>query len=140
MCCVSQVSTKPAFLLNVGFFDRPRAAIVENDDTGADELCAPPENATLDLFGNGSETKPIVQCLGDPPVSLGDIAKMNAAMMIRHGVIIALVGGLANELKCLARPDVFIDIFAAIDPSRRFDTEACYPARVGPHAALREQG
>jgi hypothetical protein len=119
----------------------PLMAVVENHDAGADEFCAPAENpANLDLLGDGGEPKPVVQRLGNPAVSLGNVAEVNAAMVIGHGVVITPIGGLADELKCLARSDVLIGIVAAIDPSGRFAPELCYPARVGPHAAFREQG
>ena len=47
--------------------DRVLAAIVENDDAGADEICASAKNpAGLELLGDDGETKATVQRLGDP--------------------------------------------------------------------------
>ena len=43
---------------------------------------------------------------------------MNSAVAIRHGVIVALIGGLADKLGCFARSDKLIGIAAPIDPSR----------------------
>ena len=96
-------------------------SFVENHDARTDEFCAPSEYPTnLDLFGNGGETKPIVQRFGNPALSLGDVAKVNTAMAIRYGVIVAPIGGLADELECLARSDMFIGIVSPVDPRRRF--------------------
>ncbi len=53
-------------------------SFIENHDAGADEFRAPSEYPTsLDLFGNGGETKPIIQRFGNPCgvgwVSLADL-------------------------------------------------------------------
>jgi hypothetical protein len=96
-------------------------SFVENHDARTDEFCAPSENPTsLDLFGNGAETKPIVQRFGNPALSLGDVAKVNTAMAIRYGVIVAPIGGLADKFECFARSDMFIGIIASVDASGRF--------------------
>jgi len=55
-----------------------------------------------------------------PALSLGDVAKVNTAMAIRHGVIVAPIGGLANKFECFARSEMFIGIIASVDPSGRF--------------------
>ena len=96
-------------------------SFIENHDAGANEFRAPSEYPTsLDLFGNGGETKPIIQRFGNPALSLGDVAKVKTAMAIRYGVIVAPIGGLADELECLARSDMFIGIVSPVDPRRRF--------------------
>jgi len=66
-------------------------SFVENHDARTDEFCAPSEYPTnSDIFGNGGETKPIVQRFGNPALSLGDVAKVDTAMAIRYGVIVVL--------------------------------------------------
>ena len=50
------------------------------------------------------------------------------------------MGGLTNELKCLAWSNMFIGIGTAIDAGGGFALQLYYPARVGPHAAFPDQG
>src|SRR5215470_2920450 len=93
------------------------ASVVENDDARADKSCAPTKNpASLDFLGDGGEAQTVVECLGDPALSLGDIAEMNATMMIGHSVNVGSIAPFAHELEWLARCDVFVDIVPTIDP------------------------
>ena len=100
---------------------RPLSAVVDDDDAGADEFCAATENpAEPNIIDNDSEAKSIVQGLCDPTMLLRDKTEMNSAMIIRHGVMAARIGGPADELKCLARSQMFIRVTPAINPIRRF--------------------
>ena len=64
------------------------AAIVDDDDARSDEFGAPTDDPTdLDFLDNDREAKSIVQCCGNPMMSLGDVTEVNGAMVIRHGVI-----------------------------------------------------
>jgi hypothetical protein len=120
---------------------RPLAAIVQNDDARADEFCALAENpAGLNGFDNGKEAKPVINRIGNPAVSPGNVAKMNISMPIRHGVFITRFGALADEHERLARSKVLARITTALDPDGRFASQLGDPARVGPHTLLLEQG
>ena len=99
----------------------PLAAVGEDDDARADEFCTPTENpARLDIFDKDHEVKSIVQRLGNPTMSPGDVAEMNAAMIIRHGAVIARISRPADKLKWLSRSEVFIGIMATVNTSGRF--------------------
>ena len=120
---------------------RPLATIVQNDDARADEFCALAENPTgLNGFDDGQEAKPVINRIGNPTVSPGNVAEMNISMPIRHGVFVARFSALADELERVARSNMLIRIAAALDPDGRFALQLCYPARVGLHALLLEQG
>ncbi len=120
---------------------RPLAAIVQNDDARADKFCALPENPTgLNGFDDGEEAKPVINRIGNPTVSPGNVAKMNISMPIRHGVFVTRFSALADEHERLARFKVLTRIAAALDPDGRFALQLAYPTRVGPHALLLEQG
>src|SRR5258708_3483547 len=117
------------------------AAIMQNDDARADEFCALPENPTgLNGFDDGEEAKPVINRIGNPTVSPGNVAKMNISMPIRHGVLFTRFGALADEHERPARSKVLTRMAAALDPDRRFASQLGYPARVGPHTLLLEQG
>src|SRR5260370_6117585 len=78
-------------------------AIVENDDPRADESCALAENpAGLNGFDNGEEATPVINRVGNPTVSPGNVAEMNISMPIRHGVFVARFTALADQLERLA--------------------------------------
>jgi len=64
----------------------------------------------LCLWRSPSSSATAIQCC-----RFGDVAKVNFAMAIRHGVIIAPIGGLADELECFARSDMFVGIMAPVD-------------------------
>ena len=52
----------------------PLAAVVEDDDAGADVFCAPTEEpARFDIFDNDREAKSIVQRISNPMMLLRDI-------------------------------------------------------------------
>jgi hypothetical protein len=114
---------------------------VENDNAYADEFCAVAKNpAGLDRFDDGEEAKSVVNSLGNPTVSPGNVAKMNVSMPVRYGMLVARFSALADEGERLARPEVLTRIAAALDPDRRFVSQLCYPAGVGPHTLLLEEG
>ncbi len=71
---------------------------MQNDDARADVFCALPENPTgLNGFDDGEEAKPVINRIGNPTMSPGNVAKMNISMPIRHGVFITRFGALADE-------------------------------------------
>jgi hypothetical protein len=120
---------------------RSLATIVQNDDARADEFCALAENPTgLNGFDDGQEAKPVINRIGNPAVSPGNVAKMNISMPIRHGVFITRFGALADEHERLARSKVLTRITTALNPDGRFASQLGDPARVGPHTVLFEQG
>jgi hypothetical protein len=117
------------------------AGVGENNDPRADESCAPAENpAGLNGFNNGEEAKPIINRIGNPTVSPGSVAEMNVSMPIRHGMFVTRLSALAEEDERFARRKLLVRITAALDPGGRFASQICYPARVGPHTLLLEQG
>jgi hypothetical protein len=116
-------------------------AIAQNDDARADEFCALPKNpASLNGFDDGEESKPVINRIGNPTMSPGNVAKMNISMPIRHGVFITRFGALADEHERLTRSKVLARITTALDPDGRFASQLGDPARVGPHTLLFEQG
>ena len=116
-------------------------AIVENDDPCADKSCAPAENpARLDGFDDGEEAKAVINRVGNPAVSPGNIAEMNISMPIRHGMFVARFSALAEEHERLARLEVLEGVAAKLHPSGRFAFQLCYPTRVRPYTLLLEQG
>ena len=120
---------------------RSLAATVQNDDARADEFCALAENpAGLNCFDDGEEAKPVINRIGNPAVSPGNVAKMNISMPIRHSVFITRFGALADEHERLARSKVLARITTALDPDGRFASQLGDAARVGPHTLLFEQG
>jgi hypothetical protein len=72
-------------------------------------------------------------------VSYGNVAEMNVSMPIRHGMFVARFSALADEHERLAWSKVLVRIAATVDPGRRFFSELCYPAWVGPYTLLLEQ-
>jgi hypothetical protein len=116
-------------------------AIVENDNPRADECCTPAENpARLNGFDDGEEAKAVVNRVGNPAVSPGQVADMNVSMPIRHGMFVARFSALAKEHERLTRFKVLICIATTLDPGGRFAFQLCYPTRVRPYTLLLEQG
>jgi len=116
-------------------------AIVQDDDARADEFCALAGNpAGLNRFDDSEEAKPVINRIGDPTMSPGNVAKMNISMPIRHGVFVTRFRALADEHERLARPKVLTRIAATLDAGGRFASQLGYPARVGPHTLLLEEG
>jgi len=83
---------------------------------------------------------PVINRVGNPTVSRGDVAEMNISMPVRHGMLVARLSALADELERLARSKVLIRIAADLDPDGRSASQLRNPARVGPHTLLFEQG
>ena len=93
-------------------------AAIEDCNADMHEFRASAQDAAnFDLVYDGDDPTPVVDSGGDPTMSLGDVAKLDAAMAKRHGVIVALIGRFADELDRLAGSNLLIDIAAAIDPS-----------------------
>src|SRR5437660_12601373 len=98
----------------------PLATVGEDDDARADEFCTPTENpARLDIFDKDHEVKSIVQRLGNPTMSPGDVAEMNAAMIIRHGVVIDRISRPADKCMWLSRSAVIIGLIVSDIPTGR---------------------
>ena len=117
------------------------AGVVEDRDPRAHGFRTPAqETANFELVHDGDEAMPVIDRMSDPAMSLGDIAEVNAAMVIHYGVIIAPIGMLADKFERLARSHVLVGIAAAIDPRGRFAPEPGYPTWIRSHAAFREQG
>src|SRR6516162_8369749 len=114
---------------------------MEGDDPCGDESCVVAENpAGLNSFDDGEEALPAINRVGNPMVSSGSVTKMNISMPIRHGMFVSGFSALADEHERLARSKVLIRIAAELDPGGRFASQLCYPARVGLHPLLPEQG
>ena len=95
------------------------ATVAQDDDARANEFRAPAKNPSdLDPLGDCGKAKPIIERLGDPAVPPGHVAKKNATMVIGHGVAVVWLGWPANELKCLARSNVFIGVLPPVDAAR----------------------
>jgi hypothetical protein len=73
---------------------------------------------------------PIVDRIGDPTMLLGDVAEVNAAMVVRNVATVAPLCRLTNEFDRLARPQVIAGIAAAVNARSRFPPELIYPARI----------
>ena len=69
---------------------------------------------------------PIVDSAGEPKMSFGHVANMDAAMPKRYRML-ATIATLANEFDRVARSDLFVDIATAINSLRRFAFELGYP-------------
>jgi hypothetical protein len=66
---------------------------VEDCNPDAHGFCASAQDAAnFDLVYDGDERTPVVDSGGDPTMSLGHVAKVDAAVVKRHGVIVALIG------------------------------------------------
>ena len=114
---------------------------VEDQNPDAHEFYASAHDAdNFDLVYDGNKPTPVVYSRCDPTMSLWDVAKVDAVMAIRHGVIGALIGRFADELDRLARSNVLIGIAAAIGPIGRFAPELRYPTWIRLHAAFCEEG
>jgi hypothetical protein len=117
------------------------SAGVKDRNPDAHEFCASTKDAAnFDLVYNRNQTTPVVDSGGDPIMSLGHVAKVDAAMTKRHGVFVALIASFANEFDRLAGSDLLVDIATAIDSFRRFAPEFCYAGWVRSHSTFREQG
>jgi hypothetical protein len=57
----------------------------------------------------------IVDSMGDPTMLLGDVAEVNATMVIRDGVIVSSVCTVPDEIDPIARSYLIVDVTAAID-------------------------
>ena len=116
-------------------------AIVEHDNPRADGCCTSPENpARLNGFDDGEEAKAVVNRVGNPAVSPGQVADMNVSMPIRHGMFVARFSALAEEHERLARLELLVGVAAKLHPGGRFTLELCYPTRVRPYTLLLQQG
>jgi hypothetical protein len=104
---------------------------VEHDDPCAGEFCALPENpASLNGFDDGEESKSVINRIGNPTMSPGNVAKMNISMPIRHGVFVTRFRALADEHERLARPEVLTRIAAPLDPDGRFASQLSSSGRT----------
>jgi hypothetical protein len=65
---------------------------------------------------------------------------MNISMPIRNGMFVAWFSVLTEEHERLARFEVLVRVAAELHPGRRFASELCYPAWIGPNTLFLEQG
>jgi hypothetical protein len=101
---------------------------IKDDNSDAHEFCASAkESANFHLVYDRDEPTPVVKSEGDPMMSFGHVAEVDAAMPKRHGVFIVLIGRFASEFDRVARSDLLVDIAAPIDSFRRFASKFCYP-------------
>jgi hypothetical protein len=115
--------------------------VIEHRNPSAYEFRASAQQAAdLDLVHNSDKPTPIIDSIGNPTMLFGDVAEVNAAMVINHSVIVALICTVADEFDRLARSQVTVGITAAIYASRRFAPKPSYPAWIRCHGAFREQG
>ena len=104
------------------------SAGVKDRNPDAHEFCAPTKDAAnFDLIYDRNQPTPVVDSGGDPIMSLGHVAEVDAAMPKRHGVFVALIARFANEFDGLAGSNLLVDIATAIDSFRRFASQFCYP-------------
>ncbi len=76
-----------------------RLAGVEDRNPDAHEFRASAHDATnFDLIDDRDEPAPVVDGWGDPTVSLGDVAQVDAVMAKRHGAAVMLIGAFSDEL------------------------------------------
>lgn len=81
----------------------------------------------------------IVDSAGEPKMSFGRVANVDAAMPKRYRML-AVIGILANEFDRVARPDLFVDIATTINSLWGFAFELSYPRWIRLHAAFCKQG
>ncbi len=71
---------------------------VEDHNPDAHEFRASAHDAAnFDLVYDRDEPTPVVESRGNPTVPLGDVAKVDAVMAKRHGVMVTLTGSFADE-------------------------------------------
>ena len=113
---------------------------VEDHNANAHGFCTSTKNsANFNLVNDRQEPMSIVDSAGEPKMSFGHVANVDAAMPKRYRML-AVIGILANEFDRVARPDLFVDIATTINSLRRFAFELCYPRWIRLHAAFCKQG
>ena len=88
------------------------------------------------MFHDSYDPKSIVHSVGNPKMLLGDVTKVNAAMIVRDCVMITPLCAVTNKFDRIAPSQVIVDVTAAINAGRRFTAELSYPARSGTERAL----
>src|SRR5262249_21747261 len=81
-------------------------------------------------FYDRYEPMAVVNSVGNPMMSFGYMADVDAAMPKRHGIPIVVSGRFANEFDRVARSDLFVDKAAAVNSLGRFAFELCYPGWI----------
>jgi hypothetical protein len=105
---------------------QPLAGVKDHNANAHGFCTSAKDSANFDLVNDRQEPMSIVDSAGEPKMSFGHVADVNAAMPKRYGML-AVIGILANEFDRVARFDLLVDIAAAINPLRRFAFELCYP-------------
>src|SRR5262249_2059331 len=115
-------------------------AVVEDDQAGAHRSRAPPRQpAHLDLLDDDREAQSVIERVGDPALTLGDVAEVNSSMAVSDRAPVLRMIEFAPELECLSRLDESIDVAPAIHASRRRTPEFVDAAWVGAYPRLFEQ-
>src|SRR5262249_12252203 len=117
------------------------SARVKDSNPDAHVFCtSTKDSANFDLVYDRNQPAPVVDSLGDPIMSLGNVADMDAAMPECDSILMAAMGEFANKFDRVARSDLLVDEAAAIDPLGGFTSEFCYPGRVRLHTVFGKQG
>src|SRR5262249_59343699 len=95
-------------------------AVVKDEQARVHGSRAPQaQPAHLDLFDDDREAQPVIERVCDPALTLGDVAEVNAPMVVSDRAPIARMIELAHQLEGLARLDEPVDVAPAIDAGRR---------------------
>jgi hypothetical protein len=81
----------------------------------------------------------VVDSIGDPKMLLGNVAEVNAAMIISDGMMIAALCPVTNKFDRIAPSHMIVDITAAVNAGRRFTAEFGYPTGMRPDRAEQSQ-
>jgi hypothetical protein len=101
--------------------------VIEHRNPSAYEFRVSAQQAAdLALVHNSDEPMPIIDSIGHPTMLFGDVAEVNAAMVINHSVIVALIGSVTGIGSVLDLP---------VGRSRRF-----WPAPVPRRFTSRRPG
>src|SRR5262252_5223226 len=95
--------------------DGASMAVIDDEQAGAHGSRAPPgQPAHLDLFDDDGEAQPVIERVGDPALTLGDVAEVNSSMVVSDRAAISRMIELAHQLEGLARLDEPMDVAPSI--------------------------
>jgi hypothetical protein len=91
---------------------------VQDHNANAHGFCTSAKNpSNFNVVNDRQEPMSIVDSAGEPKMSFGYVANVDAAMPKRYRML-AVIGILANEFDRVARPDLFVDIAPTINSLR----------------------
>ena len=67
------------------------------------------------MFHDSYDPMSIVHSIGNPKMLLGDVTKVNAAMIVRDCVMITPLCAVTNKFDRIAPSQVIVDVTAAIN-------------------------